>query len=112
MGDWGFFNIELIRYAQHAEQLLGRWQCGSDPEGIIELYKQDWRTMIRFVDQEVKTLYTVANSPVGESLSHLVVLNDPTLQPGDRITSLPALFLAYNDTDLVASWAGMCTRIP
>jgi hypothetical protein len=112
LGDWGVFDIPIIRYSQRADQLMGRWQCGSDPEGVIELYKQDWRTMIRFVDQDVATLYAVDNSEVGGGLPHLVLWDNSTLQPGDRMTSLSDFFLAYNDTNLVASWAGMCTRIP
>jgi len=68
--------------------------------------------MIRFSDQDVASLYAVANAPVGGSLTHLVIRNHDTLQPRDRITLLTLLFLAYNDTNMVASWAGMCTRIP
>lgn len=112
LGDWGVFDIPIIRYSQRAEQLMGRWQCGSDPEGVIELYKQDWRTKIVFVNHVAAVLYAVDNSPVGGGLPHLVMWDNSPLQPGDHMTSLSDFFLAYNDTSLVASWAGLCTRIP
>jgi hypothetical protein len=111
LGDWGIWEIPIIRYEQKADQLLGRWQCGNDPEGVIELAKQDWRTTIRFANQELAYLYTVPYTHLTGSQPHLVVWDNSATQPGDTLSSLPTYFLAYTDTDLVASWAGKCARI-
>jgi hypothetical protein len=111
-GDWGVWEIGISRYEPRVDEFVGRWQCGNDPEGVIELFKQDWRVLIRFINQEIFYLYSVSNSYVGGDQPHLILWSDASTQPGDSISSLPTYFLAYNDTDLVASWAGMCTRLP
>lgn len=111
-GDWGVFQIGIIRYEPKVDQLIGRWQCGNDPEGVIEIFKQDWRMVIRFINQELLYLYAVDDAPVGGNQPHLILLGTTNVQPGDSIAFAPEYFLAYTDTDLVASWAGKCTRAP
>jgi hypothetical protein len=115
-GDGPFYDIEVLRYSQRAEQLVGRWQCGSDSEGVIELYKQDWRMLLRVNDGRMFGLHQVASSPLGGEQPHLILygLADAVdlVKPGDRVNSYPWDFIAYNDADMVAGWLGMCTQLP